>query len=110
MVLIKSLFMILIFSFICTEKHNLYKHLKLMDDSEIILTIKGKDQQQILNNNSFTVKKDGKNIAINDIFNTSPSEILVNGNQKAVDFYVYDLENEENIITIRFNEKLKNCN
>ena len=110
MVLIKSLFMILIFSFICAEKHNLYKHLKLIDDSEIILTIKGKDQQQILNNNSFIVKKDDKNIEINDIFNTSPSEIFVNGYQKAVDFYVYDLENEENIIAIRFNEKLKNCN
>ena len=40
-----------------------------------------------------------------------PSEIFVNGNKTdKVDFYVYNLTLNENIIKIRFNKTITNCN
>ena len=50
---------------ISTQKVNLNKINKLISDSEIILTIKGINQQQILKNG----------------YNPKPYEILVNGNK-----------------------------
>ena len=84
-----------------TVKQSLYK---VISDSEIILTIKGNNTQPILNN---------KTIELSDLyvkyynytFNETPSEILVNGNKiNEIDFYVYNLTSDENIITIKFNK------
>ena len=66
----------------------------LISDTEIILTIKGTNRQQILNT----------------AFNKYPSEILINGNKTdIIDYYVYNLTLEENNITVRFNTTLTSC-
>ena len=82
----------------------------LFDDSEITLTIKGNDRQPILNNENIkqwiATINDYKNL----YFNIKPSEILVNDEKiNELDFYVNNLEGEENIITIKFNQTIKNC-
>ena len=86
------------------KKYELYKK-KLNSDLEIILTIKGKDTQQILNNKSVRITYQ------DFIFDTKPSEILVNGNKaNIIDFYVYNLTLEENNVMIKFNKTLTNFN
>jgi len=100
------LFLIII-SFPIYNQNNLGK---LINDSEIILTIKGKNIQPILNNHTYALydKITGSNQHYT--FDTKPSEILVNGKKiKEIDFYV-NLNEEENNIAIKFNKKLKNCN
>ena len=60
-----------------TLKQNLDNINKLISDSEIILTIIGKNKQQILNTE----------------FNQKPSEILVNGNKiDKIGYYVEGLK------------------
>ena len=93
------------------KNYKSYKKIKLLFDSEIILTIKGNNTQQILNNKEVGIKSRYDNEIEYYIFNTAPSEILINGNKTdIIDFYVYNLILEENNITIRFNNTLTNCN
>ena len=88
----------------------LYKKMKLISDLEILLTIKGKNTQQILNNQSVQMCYND-NDCEDFLFNTKPSEILVNGiKTNIIDFYVYNLTLEENNIKIRFNKTLTNFN
>ena len=102
------LFYLLFISFsIYAGKQNLYK---VISDSEIILTIKGNNTQPILNNKIITLS-DLYVQYHNYTFNETPSEILVNGNKiNIIDYYVYNLTLDENNITIKFNQTLKNCN
>ena len=102
------LFCLIFISFsIFTGKKSLYK---VIFDSEIILTIKGNNTQQILNNSTIKIT-DSNDILNNYVFNELPSEILVNGNRiNTIDFYVYNLTLDENNITIKFNKTLENCN
>ena len=101
------LFLIIISFPISNQK----KLVKLISDSEIILTIKGKNNQPILNNNTYILYNPIINSDENYTFDTKPSEILVNGIKiNEIDFYVYNLTEDENNITIKFDKKLKNCN
>ena len=85
----------------------LYTKIILINDSEIILTIKGNNSQKIINN-----KSESLNMGYNCfIFNNKPSKILVNGNTiDYIDYNIYNLSLEINIITIKFNQTLTNCN
>ena len=78
---------------------------KLNKFSEIKLTIKGNGNQTILSNNKRkTINKETYQ------FTSKPSEILVNGNKvNYSDYKVYNLTEEENIITIRWNYQLTSC-
>ena len=67
---------------------------KLISDSEIILTIKGNNYQKLFEYN---------------YQNPKPSEILVNGIKINTTNNVIFLELEENNVTIKYNQKLKNC-
>ena len=81
----------------------------LVYDSEIIITIKGKGNQPILNNKTqeLVSGSNKKNLS----FEIKPSEILVNDKKiDKIDYYVYNLTEEENIIKITFNETITNCN
>ena len=105
--------LILYFIFILFQlsrlKQNLIKISNFLSDSEIILTIKGKGNQPILNNKTiiFSQLNDGINYKYND----SPSEIFINGKRiNKIDFYIYNLESEENNILIKFNKTITNCN
>ena len=67
----------------------------------IIITIKGKGNQHILNNKTID----------NFYFNNTPSTILVNGiTQNYTGFIVYNLTKQQNIITIKWNYTFINCN
>ena len=103
------LFFILISFPISLENEKLFKLKKLNSYSEIILTIKGSGNKQIINNNTNNLYDIVSEASKEHKFDTQPSELLVNGEKVKEDFYVYNLEGEENIVTIRFNEKLKNC-
>ena len=73
--------------------------------SEITVTIIGEGEQYILNNKTTEINK------INYNFNQIPDEILINGvRQNYTGIVVYNLKGEENIITMRFNEPLTDCN
>ena len=110
----KIIYFIFISNILCEDK----KFLKIISDSEIILTIKGNNTQQILGKevNEF----DGyhnKNAIFNGEpnkdykFDAEPSEILVNGKKvNYTDYYVYNLTLQINNITIKFNQTLRNCN
>ena len=78
---------------------------KLNKFSEIKLTIKGNGNQTILSNNKRkTINKETYQ------FTSKPSEIFVNGNKVDYsDYKVYNLTEEENIITIRWNYQLTSC-
>ena len=78
---------------------------KLSFSSEIAMTIIGKGDQFILNNDSCQI--DGTDY----FFDEKPDQIFINGVlQSYSGNMVYNLKNEENIITIKFNKKLKVCN
>ena len=84
---------------------------KLLSDSEIILTIKGDGKQQILSNKGFQIKNNTSGKRQRYVYTTLPSEIFVNGKPiNKIDYFVYNLTNEENEITIKFNKSLDNCN
>ena len=71
--------------------------------SEINITIKGTGTQQILSSyqNCGHSRTD---------FNSLPNETLVNGvSQSNIEKYVYNLEKETNIITMRWNYQLTDC-
>ena len=94
----------------CKSKQFSYNN-KLLFDSGIFLTIKGKGTQQILNNYNVSIRNSVLSKYQDYIFNILPSEIFVNGKKiDLIDFYVYNLTLEENIIKIRFNQVLTNCN
>ncbi len=83
-----------IFLSISAQKQSINKINKLIFVSEIIISIIGTGWQKILSNK----------------FNQTPSEILVNGNKiNKADYYVDNLQLEENNITIRFNMTLTSC-
>ena len=89
--------LLLLFTFLTISKQTqcLDKINKLLSDTEIILTIRGRDNQQILFND----------------FYLQPSKILINENEiNEKGFYVYNLTLDENNITIIFNITLTNCN
>ena len=78
---------------------------KLESISEITITIVGKGDQYILNNNNVEIDNHQY------IFSSQPDQILINGIiQNYKGFMVYNLEKEENIITMKFNNFLKECN
>ena len=72
--------------------------------SEINITIKGTGTQQILSS-----CRDCGGYSSTD-FNSLPNETLVNGiSQSNIEKYVYNLEKETNIITMRWNYQLTDC-
>ena len=105
--IINHLKMILFFILIqvIISKENIKKKKFLQSVSEITITIKGKGDQLILSD---------KNTSYNKAyykFNNVPDKIIVNG--KAREYtgkMVYDLEHEENVITMEFNNTLTDCN
>ena len=100
------LYTLFISNTICNGKK--YLHIKLLIDSEIILIIKGKNTQKILNNESIELCASSCKYYA---FNSIPSEIIINGNKaNYIDYYVYNLSLEINNITIKFNVTLKNVN
>ena len=102
-----SLLIILLFPIATNEKKIYLRHLYFC--TEIRLTIKGYGNQYILNNISKYLYNSVTNRHENFLFNTLPSKILVNGNNiYNIDFVVYDLILDENNITLRFSEPLKN--
>ena len=77
----------------------------LLFTSEITLTIKGSGDQYILNNQSLYIDYKYFN------FTQIPNQILINGNpQDYTGYMVYNLEKEENNITLIFNDLLTDCN
>ena len=88
---------------------NLYLLLLLLNlnlNSEITLTINGAGTQQILCNKKFYVINYGL-----VQFTAIPDEIYVNNIfQNKTDFYVYDLVNEINNVTMVWNSQLEDCN
>ena len=73
--------------------------------SEITITIIGTGDQYILNNKTFVIDN------INYTFSDIPDQILINGVlQNYKENMVYNLEKEENIITMKFNHLLTKCN
>ena len=73
--------------------------------SEITITILGTGNQFILNNNSLQID------SINYTFSDIPDQILINGVlQDYKGNMVYNLEKEENKITMKFNYLLTKCN
>ena len=112
-ILLKLLFLNISFS-LSLNYQKLYIFKNIIYDSEVIITIKGKGNQPILNNKTI----DGlwsMNNNINDFtslsFNIKPSELLVNNIKiNKIDFYVYNLTEEKNNITIKFNQIITNCN
>ena len=76
---------------------------KLNSISEINITIIGNGKQQILSSS------DG-GFHSSNVFNSLPTQILVNGFlQNNISKYVYNLINQTNIITMRWNEQLTDC-
>ena len=95
----------------CFKNQKFFTRLRLISDSEIILTIKGNNTQQILNNENITLYEYSSKSYKYYTFDTKPSEIRVNGNKiNEIDYYVYNLSLEENNITIKFNKTLQNLN
>ena len=99
-----SLFIILFIKISLSNERKLALD-KLSFLSEITMTIKGKGDQYILNNNSCLIDK------TEYFFDEKPEQILINGvPQSYSGSMVYDLEDKENIITIKFKNLLKTCN
>ena len=97
------LFLFFIQIIISNESIEKKRNLQLI--SEIIINIKGKEDQYILNNK--TVSFETRNYS----FNYLPDKILINGNNIPYkDFMVYNLEKEENNITVVFDNLLTECN
>ena len=90
----------ILFLLISLEESNC-KLTKLNHISKILITIKGRGNQAILN----------KNNNGNKYFNYTPSEIYINNNTKNInDNLKYNLTLEENNITLIFNQSLEHCN
>jgi len=77
------------------SKMKIYNFKWLNKASEIIITISGRGSQQYINQN---------------IYNTyRPSEILVNGNPQSQSIYANNLQNNENNITVKWNQVFTTC-
>ena len=98
------LFIIYIINFpICLSKQ--IKIIHLSSDSEIKLTIKGNGSQPILNINTIELV-DNYYISFNDL----PTEIIVNGKtQTTIGKYVYNLNEGNNYIILKWNYSITNC-
>ena len=105
------LLLILLMSFsISIENQKLFKFSEVNYDSEIVITIKEKGDQRILNNR-VNSGVDKSYINSNYVFNIKPSEIIVNGNkEEKIDFVIKNLPNQENTIIIKFNQTIFDCN
>ena len=78
---------------------------------EIVITIRGKGTQQILNDKVIQFYEPDYNRSENYTFLDLPSEIFVNKNKiNYIDYYVYNLSSEVNNITLKFNKSSINCN
>ena len=88
------IFIIIFFILICLNGQ-IYGLPNLNFNYEIILTVKGQGKQKILNQYNFGILSN--TIYVND------------QQQKTLDFFAYNLIDEENIISINFNESLTNC-
>ena len=87
------------------SKENIKKKRYLQSVSEITITIKGKGDQLILSDKNTSYNK------LNYKFNNVPDKIIVNGKARNyTGIMVYDLEYEENVITMVFNNTLTECN
>ena len=99
----------IIFISISIEKQIKFNLRKLIFQSEIFLIIKGNDQP-ILNNKRISIYNTTLGENQYYTFESSPSEIISNGELvNSIGFYVNNLTNNENHITIKFNEPLTNC-
>ena len=104
-----TIFSIFIFIQMSLEKKFNLRY--LVSEYEIYITIKGNGSQQILNNKTIQLYDSISNRKNNYHFDYIPSEILVNGEPlDYIDYYVYNLVEEENNITIKFNVTIENCN
>ena len=100
-----TIFFFLIFIQVIKSNKNIKTIRILQSVSQITITIKGKGNQFILNDKNVTYNKNCY------IFNNIPDQIIVNGKPKNyTGIMVYDLEQEENVITMKFNNLLTNCN
>ena len=98
-----QLFLFFIYFYAITILTNISDTLNYI--SEINITIKGNGTQQILSNSS-----DGGYEHLVIVFNSLPNQTLVNGvSQNYNEKYVYNLVNQTNVITMRWNYQLKNC-
>ena len=95
---------------ISLENNIISKLNKYIYDSEISITVKGKGKQTILTNVAKGLY-DYTNNKRDYYFNITPSEILVNDKKmNETGFYVDNLTEEENNITIKFNQTITPCN
>ena len=103
------IFTIFIFLQISFEKLSNLRN--LISESEITITIKGNGTRQILNNKTIQIYDSLTQRNRNYRFDYNPSEILVNGVIiDYIDYYIYNLTEEENNITLKFNTTVENCN
>ena len=101
-----NLYLLLFLLILIESKERKIAKLKLNLNSEITLTINGNETQQILCNRTFYVRDVGF-----VQFTNIPDEIYVNNiYQNKTDFYVYNLENEINNITMIWYSQLEHCN
>ena len=98
-------FYLLLIYFYLTLTKDSFPFLKQINSfSEIKMTIKGNGTQTILSNKEITID------SVVHQFSSVPSEILINGVQSnKIDFKVYNLEMEENLITLRWNYTFSYC-
>ena len=101
----KFSFFIILFIKILLSNEQKLNFGKLSFLSEITMTIKGKGDQYILNNGNCHIDK------TDYLFDEKPDQIIINGvPQSYSGNMVHNLTNEENIITIKFKNLLKECN
>ena len=106
--LLFAIFSIFIFVKVSSEK--LFNLRNLLGVYEITITVKGKGTRQIINDKAIEIYDSISNRKKNYRFNYMPSEILVNGESvDYIGYYVYNLTEEENNITIKFDTTIENC-
>ena len=97
-----NLIIFMIFFLLFSLEESKCKIIKLNLDSEILIIIKGPGNYSVLNK---------RNINGDKYFNYTPSEIYINGvARNRTNNFEYNLELEDNIITLKFNQPLKHCN
>ena len=78
------------------SKQKIYNLRLLIRESEVIITIIGKNNQQLLSQDFYNLY--------------TPSEILINGNrQNQISIYALNLQNDENEITLKWNVQFTTC-
>ena len=89
---------------ICFNKRN------LLLNAEVYLTIKGPSNERILNNNTITIYNPNINRQEYFRFEFEPSEIIINGEVVSIaESYIYNLTNEINNVTIKFDRDITSC-